>query len=372
MPTLIEDLERIERDLLALRKQRVKPSFEASLKRATDAVEHAHKAFCGSWLGYHSRVYYADMEPPPPGAHFSPEWGFIDAFGHGTVGDWREYDGHAVFEALNSAVGSPSIEDMMEAAQAVADSSAEYREELLSVLDACLARGEDAYLQKMKEQAENARPRMFQQCLGKYEPSGKIFTRDMVAGTNGVQTPPHYRLLAQVDMLNSAFAVPEALARVAKRAALHLSKKERARGIASKQGHKVFIGHGGSAAWRELKDFIEDRLELETDEFNRKPVAGITNITRLSEMLDDAAIAFLVMTAEDEMHDGKMHARQNVIHEAGLFQGRLGFARAIVVLEEGCEQFSNIEGLGQIRFPAKKIKAAFEEVRQVLEREGLL
>ena len=38
--------------------------------------------------------------------------------------------------------------------------------------------------------------------------------------------------------------------------------------------------------WRELKDFIEDRLGLEVDEFNRKPIAGITNITRLSEMLD--------------------------------------------------------------------------------------
>jgi predicted nucleotide-binding protein len=41
----------------------------------------------------------------------------------------------------------------------------------------------------------------------------------------------------------------------------------------------------------------------------------------------------------------------NVVHEAGLFQGRLGFERAIILLEEGCKSFSNIEGLGQIRFP---------------------
>ena len=43
-----------------------------------------------------------------------------------------------------------------------------------------------------------------------------------------------------------------------------------------------------------------------------------------------------------------------------------------VVLEEGCEEFSNIEGLGQIRFPKGNIKTAFEEIREVLEREGLL
>ena len=78
------------------------------------------------------------------------------------------------------------------------------------------------------------------------------------------------------------------------------------------------------------------------------------------------------MTGEDEQPDGQMRARMNVVHEAGLFQGRLGFARAIVLLEEGCEEFSNIAGLGQIRFPRDNIRAAFEEIREVLEREGVL
>jgi hypothetical protein len=31
--------------------------------------------------------------------------------------------------------------------------------------------------------------------------------------------------------------------------------------------------------------------------------------------------------------------------------GRLGFERAIILLEDGCQEFSNIHGLGQIRFP---------------------
>ena len=60
------------------------------------------------------------------------------------------------------------------------------------------------------------------------------------------------------------------------------------------------------------------------------------------------------MTAEDEQPDGTLRARENVIHEAGLFQGRLGFEKAIILLEEGCEEFSNIEGLGQIRFPERE------------------
>src|SRR5947207_4522834 len=59
-------------------------------------------------------------------------------------------------------------------------------------------------------------------------------------------------------------------------------------------------------------------------------------------------LTFLVMTGEDEQPDGKLRARENVIHEAGLFQGKLGFERAIVLLEDECEEFSNIHGLNQI------------------------
>jgi predicted nucleotide-binding protein len=95
-------------------------------------------------------------------------------------------------------------------------------------------------------------------------------------------------------------------------------------------------------------------------------------MSRLNKMLDDAAFAFLVLTAEDERADGVMQARMNVVHEAGLFQGRLGFEKAIILLEEGCEEFSNIKGLGQIRFPPGSISATFEEVRRVLEREGVI
>jgi predicted nucleotide-binding protein len=78
------------------------------------------------------------------------------------------------------------------------------------------------------------------------------------------------------------------------------------------------------------------------------------------------------MTAEDLQSDGTLRARENVVHEVGLFQGRLGFKRAIVMLEEGCNEFSNIDGLDQIRFPKNDIIARSENVRRVLKREGFL
>jgi hypothetical protein len=135
---------------------------------------------------------------------------------------------------------------------------------------------------------------------------------------------------------------------------------------------RVFIGHGHSPAWEDLRSFIEDTLHLSHDEFNRIPAAGVTTVQRLTQMLDEAGIAFLVMTAEDEQSDGRVRARSNVVHEAGLVQGRLGFHRAILLLEEGCETFSNIHGLGHITFAKGKIGSSFAEVRDVLRREGFV
>jgi len=133
-----------------------------------------------------------------------------------------------------------------------------------------------------------------------------------------------------------------------------------------------FIGHGRSSAWRELADFLERRLQLRIEEFNRESVAGRATTERIEEMLGRSQFAFLVLTAEDEHSDGTKHARENVIHEVGLFQGRLGFRKAIILLEDGCETFSNIHGLTYIPFPKNKLRAAFEDVREVLERESIV
>ena len=135
---------------------------------------------------------------------------------------------------------------------------------------------------------------------------------------------------------------------------------------------KIFLGHGRSHVWRQLQDFLERRLGLQIDEFDREPVAGLSSLDRLKSMLHGASFAFLIMTAEDEQVDGSRRARENVVHEVGLFQGNLGFNRAIVLLEDGCEPFSNIHGLMSIPFPRNNLEAAFEKVRLVLEREGLL
>jgi hypothetical protein len=134
----------------------------------------------------------------------------------------------------------------------------------------------------------------------------------------------------------------------------------------------VFIGHGRRADWEKIRNHISKKHRLKVEEFNVSPPAGFTTVERLAEMLESASFAILVMTAEDRQKNGKRNARQNVVHEIGLFQGRLGFPRAIVVKEDGVEEFSNIRGLTYIHFKGGKIDDALAEIDRVLIREHVI
>ena len=139
------------------------------------------------------------------------------------------------------------------------------------------------------------------------------------------------------------------------------------------EGHDpvVFIGHGGSPHWARIQNYLETDLGLSTVQFESESRVGEHIIDVLTGMMDVADLAVLVLTAEDYTDEGKGRARQNVIHEAGLFQGRLGFDRTVVILQEGVEEFSNIAGLQQIRFAENRVQDSFDELRRFMSKHGL-
>lgn len=131
----------------------------------------------------------------------------------------------------------------------------------------------------------------------------------------------------------------------------------------------VFIGHGRDDQWRDLKDHLHDLHNIDVVAYEVGPRAGLGVKEVLQQMIDESSFALLVLTGEDQHTDGELHARENVIHEVGLFQGTLGFERAIVLLEEGVTEFSNILGINQIRFPNGGIRETFGDVIATINRE---
>ncbi len=369
MDTIIDDLVRA-----AKRCERAAKPFEDGpvpdlRDRILEACNSLAHSWSGSWLGYHANAYIHGLQPKKPGEYFHAEWGPSRS-----VGTWAEYTREAIKDEIfkRAKVGDQSILD--DASDRAEEAFAAAQQAVVPILDAVLSQKEDPVIRDLRNKiAEMQSHFSRQEFVNLYAPKGQHATRDSLALSQGVQPPPH--LIVQAWAMERASSGTQAaeLGKLIRQIVAYLQAKMKMKGnTVAKTDGKVFIGHGGSAAWRDLKDFLQDRLKLEWEEFNRTPTAGKSTKERLEEMLDSACFAFLVMTAEDELVGGGTQARANVIHEVGLFQGRLGFEKAIVLLEEGCAEFGNIVGLTQIRFPKGNIKAKSEEIRQVLEREGII
>lgn len=343
------------------------------LRKAWERATEIGKSSSRSSIGYQANVYYKDFKEPPAGEHFSVEWGLSGGNYFGVVNQhWEEHSPTELVASMYGAKGEAALTKARENAEKGLKLWESAREATLSVLTLYLQTHDDTFLKRLAEEVGKLQVLDAGDIANEMIPKRQVMTRDERAVSQGTWAAPHIKVIAQVSAVEQPAAHARKLAETLEKIEAHLARARKREIAASRLGTNVFIGHGRSMVWRDLKDFVKERLKLPHDEFNRVPVAGITNITRLSEMLDAAAVAFIIMTAEDEAKDGKVRARMNVIHEVGLFQGRLGFNKAIVLLEEGCEEFSNIQGLGQIRFPKGNIKEVFEDIRQVLEREGLL
>lgn len=343
------------------------------------------KAWSGSWMGYHAQVYYKDFLVPPLGEDFDSRQGIPDILEHHRRNgfnapmpnkDWEVFTDREVEARIQALAGDSDLAYAWSAERKAMRVFEESRAEALLILGVALGERDDPPLRGIRDEIQQSSVVSREEILLRLAPSKKeLRVGDLRAADGGFQTPNHMRLISDIDVIDETFIACGRLAGVVRRAGTHLErliKRKKGSAIKSGKATRVFIGHGRSPAWRELKDFIEDRLALPIEEFNRVPVAGTSNKERLSEMLDASALAFLIFTGEDDHSDGRSHARMNVVHEAGLFQGRHGFNRAIILLEEGCESFSNLDGLAYISFPKGRITAAFEEIRRVVEREGLV
>jgi predicted nucleotide-binding protein len=121
---------------------------------------------------------------------------------------------------------------------------------------------------------------------------------------------------------------------------------------------RVFVGHGNDTQWRVLRDELRDDHGYEIEFFEGQPRAGWTISDVLADMAQNSTVAVLVLAGSDAMSDGGLRGRQNVVHEIGYFQAMLGWSNTIVVVEEGVEMFSNLDGTQQVRYPKGNISAA--------------
>lgn len=126
----------------------------------------------------------------------------------------------------------------------------------------------------------------------------------------------------------------------------------------SKQ-ERVFISHGSSNDWREVQDYIEKDLQIQTLELAQEPNRGRTILQKLDDESNRCSYAVIIMTGDDDVGHERPRARENVMHEIGYFQGKYGLKNICLLYEEGTNIPSNIHGLVYIPFPKGLVRATF-------------
>jgi sugar/nucleoside kinase (ribokinase family) len=134
----------------------------------------------------------------------------------------------------------------------------------------------------------------------------------------------------------------------------------------------VFIAHGSSAIWRSVVDFLREELAIDVHYFEKTPQDSTEITAALHDYLQRCSFAVCVLANEDQTASGAYRARQNVVHEAGLFQGCYGFRRVALLVEEQCELPSNLGGLIRHDFQGQHIEQTFTNLMRHLRRENVL
>jgi hypothetical protein len=134
---------------------------------------------------------------------------------------------------------------------------------------------------------------------------------------------------------------------------------------------KVFIAHGRSDDWLQLKAILED-LGLEIAEFNETPAAGVLVPERWKEMLDQSRFAFALLTPDDKDVHHNSIPRFNVVHEIGLCHARLGLESTAILREKSVSLFSNIDGINRIDYEGGRLAEKKQQITQLLKDRGVL
>jgi sugar/nucleoside kinase (ribokinase family) len=136
---------------------------------------------------------------------------------------------------------------------------------------------------------------------------------------------------------------------------------------------RVLLAHGESEDWEEVYRFLTQSCNLDVLDFDGE--IGRTNsetlVTALSNSVEECGFAVCIL-AERTVDNATVRASQSVVQQAGIFQGRYGFGRVALLVQEGCEVLSNVAGIIRLDYRAGAVDRTFIELEQMFVREGVM
>ena len=139
-------------------------------------------------------------------------------------------------------------------------------------------------------------------------------------------------------------------------------------------GNNVFIIHGHDEINSlRLQVLLRDHFKLNPVVMKKEAGMSRALLTKFEDVASFCSIAFALMTPDDQITNGKrlfFQARPNVIFEAGWFVGRLGIPRVCLLLKEGTEVHSDIDGISRVVF-RESVEEKVIDIQRELAAVGL-
>jgi predicted nucleotide-binding protein len=146
----------------------------------------------------------------------------------------------------------------------------------------------------------------------------------------------------------------------------HVIREKKSKQYA-KVAKTIFVGHGENKDWARIVLFLKETYKFNIQYFEKEDRNNESISQVLKAFVDSCGLAIMLLSGEDETKDGRVRAPQNVIHEAGLFQGMLGFENVLLLVDRGIEGFINMAGM-QIIYYDKNVESSFTEIKNFIER----
>ena len=133
----------------------------------------------------------------------------------------------------------------------------------------------------------------------------------------------------------------------------------------------VFLAHGPDPQWQTVRQFLEQDCSLSVHTVDSTPIDDdwVESVTACMHL---CGFGVCVLTPDDLTVSGLGRAAQGVINLVGILQGSCGFRRVALLVEEGCEIFSNMHGVVELRFRHGHVESTLWQLDRMLRREGVL
>ena len=122
---------------------------------------------------------------------------------------------------------------------------------------------------------------------------------------------------------------------------------------------RVFVFHGRNPLWKQVAEFVENKLEIEALALDPEDDGDVTDIDALDQASEDASHAIVVVTADDD--------REKTLHAIGYFQGLYGPNNVLVLRESSVEEFGSVSGVIYLAFEGREIASTFPAVAEEIE-----